>query len=109
MIARNEPGILSSFDAAFEFAGQQVRRLVERHPWDFVTHTVQGHWAANSLAWGGDYDGLLPGMMWIFHEETGESWWGYVGGAPPLDAWLMGGMNRFEANVRSAYQRLSSQ
>jgi cyclase len=28
---------------------------------------------------------------------------------PPLDAWLTGGMNRFEANVRSAYKRLSGQ
>jgi cyclase len=28
---------------------------------------------------------------------------------PPFDAWLMGGMNRFEANVRSAYKRLSGQ
>ena len=26
---------------------------------------------------------------------------------PPFDAWQMGGMNRFEANVRSAYKRLS--
>ena len=26
-----------------------------------------------------------------------------------FDAWLMGGMNRFEANVRSAYKRLSGQ
>jgi cyclase len=28
---------------------------------------------------------------------------------PPFDAWLTGGMNRFEANVRSAYKRLSGQ
>ncbi len=27
----------------------------------------------------------------------------------PFDAWLMGGMNRWEANVRSAYKRLSGQ
>jgi glyoxylase-like metal-dependent hydrolase (beta-lactamase superfamily II) len=27
----------------------------------------------------------------------------------PFDAWLTGGMNRFEANVRSAYKRLSGQ
>ena len=27
----------------------------------------------------------------------------------PFDAWLMGGMNRFEANVRSAYKRLLGQ
>ena len=27
----------------------------------------------------------------------------------PFDAWLMGGMGRFEANVRSAYKRLSGQ
>ncbi len=27
----------------------------------------------------------------------------------PFDAWLIGGMNRFEANVRSAYKRLSGQ
>ncbi len=70
-----KPDILATFDAAFEFAGQQVRRLVERHPAGFVTHTVQGRWAADPVAWGGAYDGLLPGMMWIFHEETGETWW----------------------------------
>jgi glyoxylase-like metal-dependent hydrolase (beta-lactamase superfamily II) len=27
---------------------------------------------------------------------------------PPFDAWLMGSMNRWEANVRSAYERLSA-
>jgi hypothetical protein len=27
----------------------------------------------------------------------------------PFDAWLMGRMGRFEANVRSAYKRLSGQ
>jgi hypothetical protein len=27
----------------------------------------------------------------------------------PFDVWLTGGMNRFEANVRSAYKRLSGQ
>ncbi len=75
MAKRKEPEILTTFDAAFEFAGQQVRRLVERHPDQFVAHTVEGRWATDPLAWSGAYNGLLPGMMWIIHEETGEAWW----------------------------------
>ncbi len=91
-----EPDILDTFDVAFGFAEQQVRRLVERHRDQFVAHTVQGRWALNPLAraevyrmdgptgasaprdplaWSGAYNGLLPGMMWIFHEETGDAWW----------------------------------
>jgi unsaturated chondroitin disaccharide hydrolase len=75
MATRKEPEILSTFDAAFEFAGQQVGRLVERHPDRFVSHTTQGHWAADAPASSDAYDGLLPGMMWIFHEEHDQAWW----------------------------------
>ncbi|MGQ9651660.1 MAG: hypothetical protein ACUVXJ_16270 [Phycisphaerae bacterium] len=75
MPKRKEPETLTTFDAAFEFAGQQVRRLVERYPDQFVAHTVQGHWITDPAAWSGTFNGLLPGMMWIFHEATGEAWW----------------------------------
>lgn len=75
MTKRKEPQIPTPFDAAFEFAGQQVRRLVERYPDQFVAHTVQGRWGIDPSAWSGSFNGLLPGMMWILHEVSGEAWW----------------------------------
>lgn len=66
---------LSRIDEAFEFAQAQVRALVERDPDFYPLYTDGGRWRHSKPAWTRWCDGFLPGMMWIFHEETGDSSW----------------------------------
>ena len=65
----------SLVEHAFEFAQQQVRALVERDPDFYPLYTEKGKWRHSKPAWTRWCDGFLPGMMWIFHEETGEQEW----------------------------------
>jgi len=60
---------------AFSFAQQQVRALVERNPDFYPLYTDKGKWKHSKPAWTHWCDGFLPGMMWIFHQETGDSQW----------------------------------
>jgi unsaturated chondroitin disaccharide hydrolase len=60
---------------AFSFAQQQVRALVERDPDFYPLYTDKGKWRHSKPAWTHWCDGFLPGMMWIFHQETGDSLW----------------------------------
>jgi unsaturated chondroitin disaccharide hydrolase len=60
---------------AFSFAQQQVRGLVDRDPEFYPLYTDKGKWRHGKPAWTHWCDGFLPGMMWIFHEETGDSSW----------------------------------
>ena len=65
----------SLVEHAFEFAQHQVRALVERDPDFYPLYTEKGKWRHSKPAWTRWCDGFLRGMMWIFHEETGEQEW----------------------------------
>jgi len=60
---------------AFLFAQEQVRALAERDPDFYPLYTDKGKWRHDKPAWTRWCDGFLPGMMWIFHEETGDTTW----------------------------------
>jgi unsaturated chondroitin disaccharide hydrolase len=60
---------------AFSFAQKQVRALVRRYPDFYPLYTDHGKWRHSKPAWTRWCDGFLPGMMWIFYEETGEQNW----------------------------------
>jgi unsaturated chondroitin disaccharide hydrolase len=62
-------------ESAFRFAQQQVRGLVERDPDFYPMYTRDGRWRHSGEAWTHWCDGFLPGMMWIFHERTGDPSW----------------------------------
>jgi unsaturated chondroitin disaccharide hydrolase len=64
-----------SVDAAFNFAQQQVRHLITKHPDYFPLYTKNGKWVHEGEAWTRWCDGFLGGMLWIFAEQTGDSWW----------------------------------
>jgi unsaturated chondroitin disaccharide hydrolase len=66
---------LSRVEHAFAFAQQQVRGLTERDPNFYPLYTDAGHWRHSKPAWTHWCDGFLPGMMWIFNQETGDSKW----------------------------------
>ncbi len=67
--------LLSRVESAFSFAQAQVRALVERDPNFYPLYTDGGRWRHAKPAWTRWCDGFLPGMMWIFHEETNDSKW----------------------------------
>jgi len=60
---------------AFEFAQVQVRNLVERYPDYFPMYTENGMWKHSGEKWTNWCEGFLGGMMWVFHERTGDVWW----------------------------------
>ncbi len=66
---------LSQIDEAFSFAQAQVRALVERDPDFYPLYTDGGRWRHSKPAWTRWCDGFLPGMMWIFYEETRDPAW----------------------------------
>jgi unsaturated chondroitin disaccharide hydrolase len=55
----------SLFKDTLDFARQQIRALIERHPDFYPMYTSQGRWKHEGEAWTHWCDGFLPGMMWI--------------------------------------------
>jgi len=67
--------LLSQVEHAFSFAQEQVSALVKRDPYFYPLYTDHGKWRHTKPAWTRWCDGFLPGMMWIFHQETGDPNW----------------------------------
>ena len=59
-------------EQVFQFAGQQLRRLIEQHPDAFpmVTGAENGSWTAKS--WTNWCEGFLGGQLWLLFEHTGD-------------------------------------
>jgi len=70
-----DQSLLAKVEDAFAFAQHQVRALTQRDPDFYPLYTDQGRWRHQKPAWTHWCDGFLPGMMWIFHEETGDPTW----------------------------------
>lgn len=60
---------------AFEFAGRQVRHLVETQPDTFPIYTANGQWHPGGEAWTNWCEGFLGGQMWLLYDQTGDPWW----------------------------------
>ncbi|HEX6728711.1 MAG TPA: glycoside hydrolase family 88 protein [Pyrinomonadaceae bacterium] len=71
----DKTNLATQIDHAFRFAQKQVRELAERDPGFYPLYTDGGRWRHSKPAWTRWCDGFLPGMMWIFYEETGDSFW----------------------------------
>jgi unsaturated chondroitin disaccharide hydrolase len=67
--------LLAQIERAFAFAQRQVGSLIERDPGFYPLYTDDGRWRHAKPAWTHWCDGFLPGMMWIFYEETGDPRW----------------------------------
>src|SRR6266496_807870 len=67
--------LLSKVEHAFNFAQRQVEALVERDPNFYPLYTDRGRWRHSKPAWTHWCDGFLPGMLWIFYQETREQRW----------------------------------
>jgi unsaturated chondroitin disaccharide hydrolase len=61
---------------AFDFAQAQVKSLLGKYPADYYPmYTVRGKFGEDIKRWTHWCDGFYPGMMFIFAEATGESFW----------------------------------
>ncbi len=65
----------AQFHAALDFAGGQLRRLVETHPDTFPMYTRGGQWLHDGEAWTNWCEGFLGGQLWLLYLHTGEAYW----------------------------------
>ncbi len=70
-----DQSLLAKVENAFAFAQQQVRALIQRDPNFYPLYTDRGRWRHQKPAWTHWCDGFLPGMMWIFYDETRDPNW----------------------------------
>ena len=67
---------MSTLQDAFDFSQAQVKRLIETYPADYYPmYTVHGKFGQDTKRWTHWCDGFYPGMMFLFAEATGESFW----------------------------------
>ena len=63
------------YSRALDFAGEQLRRLIEAHPDSFPIYTVGGKWLHGGEAWTNWCEGFLGGQLWLLYDHTGDPYW----------------------------------
>ena len=71
----NQTERTARYRAALDFAGSQVRRLIESNPDYFPMYTLKGKWQHGGEAWTNWCEGFLGGQMWLLYRHTGDAWW----------------------------------
>ncbi len=66
---------IADYTAALEFAEQQVAATADRHPDYFPIYTTGGKWFHQGELWTDWTGGFFAGMMWRFHQRTGDPAW----------------------------------
>jgi len=59
---------------ALDFAGGQLRALVENHPDYFPMYTQNGKWKHGGEAWTNWCEGFLGGQLWMLYRHTGDAY-----------------------------------
>ncbi len=60
---------------ALDFAGRQLRHLVETYPDFFPMYTVGGKWKHGGEAWTNWCEGFLGGQLWLLYRHTRDPYW----------------------------------
>jgi unsaturated chondroitin disaccharide hydrolase len=71
----NDANLSEKCHAAWEFAAQRLRHLVETYPDYFPMYTVNGKWRRAGEAWTNWCEGFLGGQLWLIYQHTGDPWW----------------------------------
>ena len=66
---------IANIKTALDFAQDQVKNLISAHPDYFPMYTENGRWKHEGEAWTNWCEGFLGGMMWIFHQHSGDPFW----------------------------------
>ena len=69
------PELIRKCQTTLDFAGQQLRRLIETYPDYFPMYTMGGKWKHGGEAWTNWCEGFLGGQLWLLHKHTGEAYW----------------------------------
>src|SRR5271170_104448 len=67
--------LLQRLHTTVDFAARQTRRLIDRYPGYYPMYTVDGQWKREGELWTHWCEGFLPGLLWLFHKQTGETAW----------------------------------
>lgn len=67
--------IVPQLEPAFDCEQAKVRGTIERYPDYFPMYTTGGKWDRSGALWTDWCGGFFAGMMWRFHERTGDAWW----------------------------------
>ncbi len=62
-------------ETTFDFAGKQLRNLIETHPDMFPMYTQGGKWKHDGEAWTNWCEGFLGGQLWMLYDHTGDKYW----------------------------------
>ncbi len=73
MIDNNQ--LIDKCQQTFDFAGKQLRHLIETHPDYFPMYTVNGKWKHSGEAWTNWCEGFLGGQLWLLYQHTKDSYW----------------------------------
>lgn len=66
---------MDTYATALEFASRQCRRLIASHPGYAPMYTVGGKWNREGERWTHWCEGFYPGIFWLLHKTTGDSFW----------------------------------
>jgi len=72
---RNPLALGDKLQRAFQYARQQVARIVETYPDFFPMYTVEGRWQHQGEAWTHWCEGFLCGQMWLIYQRTRDPEW----------------------------------
>jgi len=67
--------LLKQSSATFDFAGTQLRHLIETYPDYFPMYTVGGKWKHGGEAWTNWCEGFLGGQLWLMYRHTHDEYW----------------------------------
>lgn len=66
---------IARYERALDFAQRQVAATIERTPDYFPIYTTGGKWFHQGELWTDWTGGFFAGMMWKFHQRTGDQQW----------------------------------
>jgi unsaturated chondroitin disaccharide hydrolase len=69
------PELIRKCHAALDFAGRQLRHLIETYPDYFPMYTVGGKWKHAGEAWTNWCEGFLGGQLWLLYRHTRDPYW----------------------------------
>ena len=67
------PELIRKCNATLDFAGRQLRHLIETYPDTFPMYTMGGKWMHGGEAWTNWCEGFLGGQLWLLYKHTHDS------------------------------------
>ena len=59
----------------FDFAGKQLKHLIETYPDLLPMYTMNGKWKHSGESWTNWCEGFLGGQLWLMFQHSGDAYW----------------------------------